>query len=163
MRRWFSDSVEEISAFDFRVKIRAGLDEGSWRTFGEKLFGECAKHDKPVLLVLDELPIFLKRLLGEPEGERRVDEFLSWLRGALQAVGGGSLSLIVSGSIGLRPLAQRLKIPDRINYLDSVRIGPWARETSVSCFLRLAASHELRVEEGVAEEVYDALGIGIPH
>ena len=37
------------------------------------------------------------------------------------------------------------------------------RETSVSCFLRLAASHALRVEEGVAEAVYDSLGIRIPH
>ena len=163
MRRWISESVEEVSALDFGVKIRAGLNEGSWRTFGKKLLGECATHDKPVLLVLDELPIFLKRMLREPGGERRIDEFLSWLRGALQAVGGGSLSLIVSGSIGLRPLVHRLGIPDRINYLDSVRIGPWDRETSVKCFRRLAASHDLRVEEGVAEAVYDALGIGIPH
>ena len=163
MRRWISESVEEVSSLDFRVKIRAGLDPGSWRIFGEQLLGECARHDAPVLLVLDELPIFLKRMLREPEGERRIEEFLSWLRGALQAVGGGSLSLIVSGSIGLRPLVHRLGIPDRINYLDSVRIGPWDRETSVSCFRRLADSHNLRVEEGVAEAVYDALGIGIPH
>ena len=163
MRRWFSESVEEIAAHEFRLKIRAGLNEGSWRTLGERLFGECAAHDGSVMLVLDELPIFLKRMLGEPEGERRVDEFLSWLRGTLQAVGDGSLSLIVSGSIGLRPLVRRLGIPDRINYLDSVRIGPWDRETSVDCFLRLAASHDLRVEEGVAEAVYDCLGIGIPH
>ena len=163
MRRWISESVEEVSALDFGVKIRAGLNAGSWRTFGEKLLGECATHDKPVLLVLDELPIFLKRMLREPGGERRIDEFLSWLRGALQAVGGGSLSLIVSGSIGLRPLVHRLGIPDRINYLDSVRIGPWDRETSVKCFVRLATSYDLRVEKGVAEAVYDALGIGIPH
>lgn len=109
------------------------------------------------------MPIFLKRVLREPGGERRVDEFLSWLRGALQAVASGSLSLMVSGSIGLGPLVHRLGIPDRINYLDTVRIGPWDRETSVKCFLRLAASHDLRVEEGVAGAVYDALGIGIPH
>lgn len=112
MRRWISESVEEVSALDFRVKIRAGLNAGSWRPFREKLLGECATHHKPVLLVLDELPILLKRILREPGGERRVDEFLSWLRGALQAVGGGSLSLIVSGSIGLRPLVHRLGIPD---------------------------------------------------
>ena len=163
MRRWFRESVEEVSAFDFGMKIRAGLNGGSWRTFGEKLLRECATYDKPVLLVLDELPIFLNRVLRESGGERRVDEFLSWLRGALQAVGGGSLSLIVSGSIGLGPLVHRLGIPDRINYLYSVRIGPWDRETSVKCFLRLAASHDLRVEEGVAESVYDSLGIGIPN
>ncbi|MDE0625880.1 MAG: ATP-binding protein [Bryobacterales bacterium] len=163
MRRRITESVDEVSALDFKVKIRAGLNAGSWRTFGEKLLGECATHRKPVLLVLDELPIFLKRILREPGGERRVDEFLSWLRGALQHAGGGSLSLIVSGSIGLRPLVHRLGIPDRINYLDSVSIGPWDRETSVKCFLRLAASHDLLVEKGVAEAVYDALSIGIPH
>ncbi|MDE0104247.1 MAG: hypothetical protein OXN89_17890, partial [Bryobacterales bacterium] len=163
MQRWISEGVEEVSALDFRVKIRAGLNAGSWRSFGEELLGECATHDKPVLLVLDELPIFLKRMLREPGGERRVDEFLSWLRGAMQSVGGGSLSLIVSGSIGLAPLVLRLGIPDRINYLYSVRIGPWDRETSVECFRRLAKSHDLRVEEGVAEAVYGALGSGIPH
>ena len=163
MRRWISENVEEVSAPDFGVKIRAGLNARSWRNFGGKLIGECATHDKPVLLVLDELPIFLKRMLSEPGGERRVDEFLSWLRGALQAVGSGFLSLIVSGSIGLRPLVHRLGIPDRINYLDSVRIGPWDRATSIECFRRLAASYDLRVEDGVPEAVYDALGIGIPH
>jgi len=31
MKRWFSANIEEISALDFRVKIRAGLDAGSWR------------------------------------------------------------------------------------------------------------------------------------
>lgn len=163
MRRWIGNNVEEVTAYDFGVKIRAGLNAGSWRTFGEELLGECAVHDRPVLLVLDELPIFLKRMLREPSGEGRIDEFLSWLRGALQAVGGGSLSLIVSGSIGLGPLVRRLGIPDRINHLDTVRIGPWDRQTSVACFKRLAASYGLEVEEGVAEAVYDALGIGIPH
>jgi hypothetical protein len=163
MRHWIRESVEEVSALDFGLKIRAGLDAGSWRTVGGKLLGECATHDKPVLLVLDELPIFLKRMLREQGGERRVDEFLSWLRGALQDVGGGSLSLIVSGSIGLQPLVNRLGIPDRINYLYSVRIGPWDREASTGCFRRLAESHDLQIDEGVAEAVYDALGIGIPH
>ena len=150
MLRWISENVEEIGALEFGVKIRAGLDAGSWRSFGEKLLGECATHDKPVLLVLDELPIFLKRMLSEPGGERRIDDFLCWLRGALQLAGSGSLSLIVSGSIGLRPLVRRLGIPDRINYLDSVRIGPWDRETSAECFQRLASSYDLRVEAGVA-------------
>ena len=29
--RWFTDNIEEINALDFGVKIRAGLDAGSWR------------------------------------------------------------------------------------------------------------------------------------
>ncbi len=164
MKRWLNDNVEEVSALDFRVKIRAGLNAGSWRRHGEKLLRDCAEHDEPVLLVIDELPIFLKRMLRHDDGDaRRVDEFLSWLRGVLQALGDGSLVLIVSGSIGLEPLVRRLGIPDRINHLYSYRLGPWSRDASVACFTRLAESHGLRVEDGVANAVYEALGIGIPH
>ena len=57
-----------------------------------------------MLLAIDELPIFLKRMLGGDDGARRVDEFLSWLRGVVQSLGDGSLVLIISGSIGLEPL-----------------------------------------------------------
>lgn len=161
--RWFKNNVEEVNAFELGVKFRAGLNAGNWRHYGEQLIRDCAAHDKPILLVMDELPIFLKRMLGDTDGVRRVDEFLSWLRGVFQGLEGGSLALIVSGSIGLVPLVQRLDIPDRINYLYPFRLGPWRREDSVECFKRLAESHELRIDDGVANAVYEKLGIGIPH
>ena len=163
MKNWFTENIEEVSALDFRIKIRAGLSAGTWRRYGEQLIRDCAEHDQPVLLVIDELPIFLKRLLGQHDGAQRVDEFLSWLRSVVQGLGTRSLVLIVSGSIGLKPLVQRLGITDRINHLDPFRLGPWDRHASVTCFERLAESHELPVEQGVAEAVYDALGTGIPH
>ena len=163
MQRWFTENIEEVGALDFRVKIRAGLNAGNWRRYGEQLIRDCARHDQPVLLVIDELPIFLKRMLGQDDGAERVDAFLSWLRAAVQGLDTGSLVLILSGSIGLKPLVQRLGIPDRINHLDPFRLGPWDRHASVTCFERLAESHELPIEHGVAEAVYDALGTGIPH
>ena len=164
--RWFTENVEEVSALEFRMKIRAGLSAGNWRRHGEQLIRDCAGHDHPVLLVIDELPIFLKRVIDKhDDGTQQVEEFLSWLRGALQAIDAHSPVLIVSGSIGLAPLVQRLGIPDRINYLDPLRLGPWDRHASITCFERLAASpdHRLRVEAGVADAVYEALGLGIPH
>ena len=63
MKRIISENFEEISAVEFGVKIRAGLNEGNWRHHGEQMFNVCAEQDKPVLLVIDELPIFLKRML----------------------------------------------------------------------------------------------------
>ena len=156
-------AVEEFGASGFRLKIRAGLNAGNWRRHGEELFRGCAAHEQRVLLVIDELPIFLKRLLRAEDGATEVDGFLSWLRGVIQGLGGDSPVLIVSGSIGLMPLVQRLRIPDRINHLEPFRLGPWSRDSSIACFDQLAKSGRLSVEDGVAGAVYDALGVGIPH
>ena len=163
MRRFFTETVEEIGARDFRIGIRAGLNSGNWRRHGEKLFRDCAEHSQPVLLVIDELPIFLNRLLSSEDGAMKVEEFLSWLRSAFQGCGARSPVLIVSGSIGLQPLVQRLGISDRINYLDPFRLGPWDRDTCIACFNRLASTCPISIGDGVADAVYDALGLGIPH
>ena len=156
-------AVEEVGVSGFRLKVRAGLNAGNWRDRGERLLRGCAQHDQRVLLAIDELPIFLKRMLRDEDGASRVEGFLSWLRGVLQGLGDDSPVLIVSGSIGLMPLVQRLGIPDRVNYLDPFRLGPWSREASIECFDRLTKSTSLAVDDGVAGAVYDALGIGIPH
>ena len=163
LKRIISEGIEEISASEFRVKIRAGLNEGNWRRHGEELFRACAEHDRPVLLVIDELPIFLKRMFKEDDNARRVDGFLSWLRGVIQVLGNDAPVLIVSGSIGLEPLVRKLGIPDRINHFYPFRLGPWDRDTCVKCLGRLAESNSISLEDGVAEAVYNALGIGIPH
>ena len=163
MGEWFQGNVEEVVASDFHVKFRAGLDAGNWRRHGDRIIQACAGHERSILLVIDELPIFLQRLLREDDGAQRVDVFLSWLRHALQVLEGDSPVVVVSGSIGLEPLVARLGIPDRINHLSTFRLGPWDRDTSTACFERLADSHGLQVEDGVAGAAFDALGIGIPH
>ena len=165
LSRWLGEQagkIEEVGAHDFRVKVRATVTEGTWRRQGHELVNLCADHSTPVLLVVDELPIFLARLLGRDGGRERVDVFLSWLREAFQRVEGRSPVLLVSGSIGLVPLVQRLRIPDRVNYLYEWRLGPWSRETSIECLQRLASAYDLTMEHGAAEAVYYRLGIGVP-
>ena len=163
LKELVTENIEEIGAHGFRAKIRAGLHAGNWRQLGEQLLQQCADQDVPVLLVIDELPIFLKSILHDDGDARRVDEFLSWLRGAIQSLGDQGPVFIVSGSIGLQPLVHRLGIPDRINHFYPIRLQPWDRTTSVECFKRLAAGEGLQVEEGVADAGYDTLGLGIPH
>lgn len=163
MGRRIGKNIEEISVYNFRIKIRAGIDAGNWKRHGRNLLQDCAENKNPALLVIDELPIFLKRMLDHDQDSKRVDEFLSWLRGEFQQLGQDGLVLIVSGSIGLEPLVLRLGIPGRINYFYSYRLGPWNRDTCIRCFEHLANSSEVSIQNGVAEAVYEALGIGIPH
>ena len=163
MKRWFGEHVEEIGALEFRMKFRSGLNPGNWRHHGETVVNNLAEHNQSVLMVIDELPMFLRRMLDKEDGEAGVDEFLSWLRGVVQGFDNRSPVLIISGSIGLAPLVRRLGISDRINHLDPFRLGPWSREISVACFEQLARSNGVQVDEGVPQAVFDALGLGIPH
>ena len=155
-------NVEELSAWDFRIKFRAELNSENWQRFGYKLITACAKHRQPVLLVIDELPIFLSRLSAKTEKERPVDEFLSWMRHAFQTIDNCPVA-ILAGSIGLLPLVERLGLTDRINHFAPFRLDPWDRDTSIACFRRLAEEYELRSDEDVAGAVHDALGLGVPH
>ena len=162
VKHWFGEHVEEVGALAFRMKFRAGLNAGNWRRHGETVVRNLVDHDQPVLLVVDELPIFLTRMLRD-HGAAQVEEFLSWLRGMVQGFDNRSPVLIVSGSIGLAPLVQRLGISDRVNHLDPFRLEPWSRNVSVACFDHLVQSYGLQVEEGVSQAVFDTLGLGIPH
>lgn len=155
--------VDEVSASEFRVKIRSGLNQQTWRRRGRDLIRFCADHDAPVLIVIDEFPIFLTRLLKLRDGRSRVEGLLSWLRATLQESRGRSPVVLLSGSIGLVPLVHRLGLPDRVNYLDEFRLGPWDRKTCVQCIEQLAAANDLDIAEGVADAVHDHLGLGVPH
>lgn len=162
-RLWtLAGKVDKVSAHQFAVRFRAGLDSGNWRRHGEDLIAHCAAHDQPVLIVIDEVPIFLVRLLDQEGGARRVDEFLSWLRAVFQTGDDRLPTLILSGSIGLAPLVERLGISDRVNYLDSIRLGPWSLEVSVRCFEALMKNYDLSADDGVARAVYEHLGTGVP-
>lgn len=152
-------------AFKARLEFRKALTAGSWARHGRELLRECARQDQPVLIVLDELPIFLLALMRDG-GTPRVDDFLSWLRHALQTMDTAPV-LVVSGSIGLKPLVDRLGLSDRVNYLHALRVPPWDRRTTIACIARLAETlaekHGVVLDQGVGEAMYDRLGLGIPH
>ena len=159
--RWFKDNIEELSAFEFGLKVRAGGADYTWRRQGEALIQACADHDPGVLLALDELPILLSRLWAQDE--RSAQLLLRWLRSLRQRHAGSSLALMVSGSIGMAPLVARMGMPDSINDLYHFRLGPWPRSHSIECLKRLGEHNAIGVSDAALHAVYDALGVGIPH
>ena len=162
--RWLKDNVEELSAPKFGVKLRTAGDY-AWRQQGDALMQACADHEPGVLLVLDELPIFLSRLLARDvqKGTEEAHLFLRWLRGLRQQHAGTSLVQVVSGSIGMAPLVKRMGAPDSINDLYSFRLGPWDRSRSIDCLKELAKHGDVAADGAVFGGIYDTLGVGIPH
>ena len=104
--------IDEVGLYRLRVKLRDDIDSGNWRTKGDAVLAAVAEHDKPVVLAIDEFPIFVNRILKgndhrtTPEGIRRADEYLSWLRKNVHRHQ-GRVRLVVSGSIGLMPIVRQ--------------------------------------------------------
>lgn len=161
---WPGRWAERFSPTKLEVKFRDHVTSGNWQRRGKMLFTECAKQKNPVLFVIDELPIFLGHLIDEG-GDIAAKHFLSWFRGVVQDLNAATNppAFIVSGSVGLEGLARRIGASDRINHLYSYRLSPWTREECVECFRLLAQSVGLPTDDGVADAVYDKLGLGIPH
>lgn len=116
------DIIDEVQVPELRVKLRAGIDPGNWQYRGDRIFEILAEHDPPVILAIDELPLFVNRLLQghdrsiTPERRRSADEFMSFLRKNGQEYA-GQLCLIVSGSIGLGPILRRAGLGAKANIL----------------------------------------------
>ena len=175
VRNWFGktwaatiDRIDELEVSEFKIKLRAGIDQGTWRIQGDALFASLATCDRPVVLAVDELPILVNRLLkGDdykitPKRRRDTDEFLSWLRKNAQAHQ-DRLRLIVSGSVGLEPILEQAGLSAHANVFMPFDLKPWDEETAVACLGELARSYDIRIPRGVRREMFRRLRCGIPH
>lgn len=160
-------SVDSLAIDELKIKLRDGV-AADWQSKGERLFDALAASDKPVVLLLDELPILVNRLLRGSEramnGDRirETDAFVSWLRG--QTIRHrGKLRLVVSGSIGLEPILRQAGLSASINTLTSYELRPWDPATALGCLRALANQYKLEFEDGTAEHMIEKLGSCIPH
>ncbi len=161
-------NIEEISITELSIKFRAGLSEGDWDIKGNQLFDILASADKEIVVMLDEVPIFVQRLLTEdgsamtPQGRARADHFLSWLRSVSQRHQ-DRISFVLTGSIGLEPILERAKLSATINHYTNFDLPPWDNATSIECLEALAQYKGVLFAEGAPQRMMEMLGLGIPH
>jgi len=160
--------IDEISFGDAKVKFRAGINAGNWQQKGDAIFAALARSDRPVMLAIDELPIFVNRMLKDekgritPAGRREADTFLSWLRKAGQCHR-GRITLILSGSVSLEPLLEQAGLSAQVNIFSSYDLQPWSEETAVSCLAALADSYQVDLSLEVRRDMCRKLRCCIPH
>jgi hypothetical protein len=150
------------------LQLRAGMTAGDWKEKGDQLFSILAKVEKPVVLFIDEIPIFVHRLLkGQdyqmtPERKAQTDEFMTWLRKNSQQHQ-GRVRIVLSGSIGFEPILRQAGLSASINNFQSFSLEPWPDSTAIACIHALALNRRLALLEGVPERMVEKLGCCIPH
>ncbi len=163
-----SGGVEEVSYGEIGIKLRAGLDSGNWMDKGDELFRILSKSEKPVLLMIDELPLMVNRMLREgdagmtPENIRQVDRFMSWLR-KNSTEHQGKVRIMLSGSIGLEPVLHQAGLSAVINNYQPYDLKPWDFKTATGCLNALARHEKIFFEDNAVQLMVEKLGCCIPH
>ena len=162
------DKVEKIGIDDLAVTLRSGLTAGNWASKGNQLFDILAAAERPVLLLLDEVPILVNRIIkGEdyivtPGRRRTASEFMSWLRkNSLQHQ--GKVRLVISGSIGFEPVLRQAGLSATINNFIPFELKPWTTEVAVDGLRALANEYHIAFEGGAEAAMAERLGCCIPH
>lgn len=128
----------------------------------EALLEGLSKMEPSVLLVVDELPIFLSKLIRQDRSETAID-VLNWLCKARRATDKG-LAWVFAGSIGLDSQVEHLGVAGSIGDLKIERLGAMSVSETKGLLYKLASNPErsLEINEEVIERIIEKVGWLIP-
>lgn len=163
-----SGGVEEVAVSEIKIRLRAGLNSVNWMEKGDELFRILSRAEKPVLLMIDEIPLMLNRMLKDDEGGMtketvtEVDRFMSWLRqNSIEHQ--GKIRIVLSGSIGLEPVLHQAGLSAVINNYQPYDLKPWDSDTAIGCLVALANNYGVEYLDNAERFMVEKLGCCIPH
>lgn len=146
----------------------AGIDWSSekadnWRSAGAEIGQALATSEHNWLICIDELPVFIVKLLqqGEP-GRQRARTFLYWLRDLRQRHF-QHVKWLLAGSIGLDTMTARLRIGDAINDLEPFNLDAFSPDSAKRFLAELARSYALPLDFATIDHLLERIGWPVPY
>lgn len=138
-------------------------DAASWSRLGEELADALSRLEQRWLIQIDELPVFVLKLLGQgtPEERTRVREFLYWMRRLRQQY--TSMRWMLAGSIGLDTVTARLNIADAINDLHIEKLGAFDVETADAMLQALSSANRVGLRAEIRRYIITRTGWLAPY
>lgn len=158
------ENIEEIAIWKLRVHLRKDVS-GRWREEGEEAIRAALTESEKVLLILDELPILLHKLVkrDDSEGRKEAIDLLDWLRYLrIQPDMNQKLRQIAGGSIGLPRVASYIGASHAINDLRQVEVGPFDRAKARILATELLASRGVTLNTHALDAFLDEIGTFLP-
>ena len=143
------------------LKTEVRVDPSQTTALHQQLLEGLEALGGRTLLLVDELPVVLARMLRDGEGREEVSALLYALRTVRQQVVG--VRWVFAGSIGLDDLARRHGLTDTINDLDLFRLGAFSEIEASDFVTALAASRGSRFAPGAVEHLVSTMGWPLPY
>lgn len=134
--------------------------EVAWTDLGRALAATLSASRKPWLLLVDEVPIFVLKLLRSEAGRERAVAFLDWFRDLRQHVTG--VRWLMAGSIGLDTLAERHHFTASLNDLQIVHLGAFDVDVADRYLVEVTRGYDLPLSEEVRRHLIARVGWPLP-
>lgn len=117
-----------------------------------------------LLVIIDELPILISRMLDSEGGRRDASLLLAKLRHWRQTPSlRGKVQTLIGGSIGLEGVLRRARLSATINDLTPFRLASWSRPIAAG-FLRDVGDHAgFPLTDPWIDKMLDLLGDSVPY
>lgn len=130
-----------------------------WEQRGLARFQQLAAANAPALLVIDEGPVFLQRLLARDSnaGARWLHAMRDWRESAPH------LRVVMAGSIGLHTLAGRYQLTTAINNLKPFPLEAFSSADTPALLAAMAAHKSLQLSPEAVLRLMQLVGWHVPH
>lgn len=118
-------------------------------------------HDKPMLIMFDELTVLLSSFIKKENGKAKVEDFLDWLR-SFRLIKGTQIRWIFCSSIGLENFTNQYGLSDKINDLLPYKIDAFTDSKAKEFINKLSESYKLNMNDAEIDYFLNKLGWYLP-
>ena len=149
-----------------RVELKGAMGR-EWGHAADHLQARLATlsdSDIDLLIIVDELPLLISRMLRSDGGHREVELLLSRLRHWRQAPElRGRVHTLVGGSIGLEGVLRRAGLSGLINDITPFRLEAWGRTTAIEFLDGVGRDSEFPLDQDSITHILELLGDPVPY
>ena len=137
------------------------VDSSVWRDDTYRKIKELIEEAGEMLIVIDELTIFLNHLLKQENGKEKVESFLEWLRKFRQKTGTKARWIFCS-SVGIENFASMHQLSIHLNDLHPFPIGAFSEEEAKGFISQLDVGNNVQFTEDHIQHILEKLGWYLP-
>jgi len=149
------ESIEELKVAGNEISINSNV----WRTDTYGKIRQLIENTEKILIVIDELTIYLNHLLKQENGREKVEFFLEWLRSFRQTP---KISWIFCSSVGIENFASMHQLSKHLNDLHPYPIGAFSEDEAKRFISRLDVDKNVQFTEGHIQYILDKLVWHLP-
>lgn len=146
------------------VEFRPPAPQDGWQAEGAVLREALSRLPRHTLILMDEFPIFVRRLLHGEGDVERTRLFLHWFRDLRNhpQLSDAEVHFVLSGSLGLDAVVARVRMTATINDLVPFHLGPLTAELADELLARLAAGENLTLSVDLRKSIRSYITWPIP-